>query len=459
MSGRAPARLAWSLLGIGLGTLALVLALEFVNDDFDPGNLIYLISFNAFMLIGALIAARRPENPIGWMFCGVGLTTNLALLLLEYAHLAFNSSLPGGVIAGWLGMLIRPVAWMLVFTSFMLFPTGKPVTRPMGLFVWAFVALFGLSILVDAVSTPTLSDFPTVANPFYIDALDGLGSVGDSVVGFVALAGIGITAVLRFLKSTPVERLQLKWVTYSVILVIVLGVITGALQDTLESSLGIPPEIFDLIVVLAILWLAVAVAIAMLRYRLYDIDVIINRTLVYVPLTGILAGVYAAGVGLLQRVFQSVTGEKSDFAIVITTLALTALFTPVKNGLQGVVDRRWKEAPGSLKKLKAFGKQVEESLAAPDPNRVMRRLLKEAALALGAGSGVAYLQKDGQMQLVQAYGDWQDGGDSLAVNLESAGEQVGLIKLAPRGAEADFSSKERKAVQEVADMVAGAISS
>jgi hypothetical protein len=90
---------------------------------------------------------------------------------------------------------------------------------------------------------------------------------------------------------------------------------------------------------------------------------------------------------------------------------------------------------------------------------VLRRLLKEAALAVGARSGAAYLQKDGQMQLIQTYGDWQDEPDSLAVKLESAGEEVGLIKLAPRGPEADFSSKERKTLQEVADTIAAAVCS
>ena len=141
----------------------------------------------------------------------------------------------------------------------------------------------------------------------------------------------------------------------------------------------------------------------------------------------------------------------------LTTLILTAAFTPIKNGLQAIVDRRWKEPAGSLKKLKAFSKQVEETLSPLDPEKVVRRLLMETALALGARSGAVYLQTDGEIQLIQTYGDWQEQDICLAVSLESAGEQLGLIKLGDRGWEAGYSNKERKALQKVADVVATAI--
>src|SRR5207248_2881004 len=103
----------------------------------------------------------------------------------------------------------------------------------------------------------------------------------------------------------------------------------------------------------------VGIGVGILRHRLYDIDVIIRRTLIYVPLTGVVAGLYAGSVALLQKLFVAFTGEKSDAAIVITTLLLAATFTPIKNSLQALVDKRFKEAPDSMKKLKAFSQYVE----------------------------------------------------------------------------------------------------
>jgi hypothetical protein len=453
LSGRAVARLAWSLLGVGIGLLALVLALELLNGTLAFNTIVYFTPFNAFLLVGVLIAARRPENPIGWMFCGAGLTTNLAFALLEYARLALVTrpgSLPGGIVAGWLWMLIGPIAWLLMFVSLMLFPTGRPVTRLLGLIIWADVVLFVVGTLAGAFASPTLGDIATVRNPLYIEGLTSFVNLSNSIFGGINVLALTVTALLRFRRSSQVERLQLKWFTYSVVLLI--------LWSVLQGFLGIPEVVQVIISLLAILWLLVTVTIAIFRYRLYEIDVIINRTLVYVPLTGILAGLYAACVALLQRLFQAQTGESSDAAIVLTTLILTALFTPIRNGLQAIVDTRWKESSGSFKKLKAFGKQVEESFSPVDPGKVIHRLLVEAVLALRAKSGAAYLQGEGEIQLIHTYGDWQEGRACLEVHLESDGKQVGLIKLGNRGGEAEYSNRERKALQEVADVVANAIS-
>jgi len=241
-----------------------------------------------------------------------------------------------------------------------------------------------------------------------------------------------------------------------VALAITISVLTGTLLAA--TPLHEDPTALLSSTTVSLLILPVCIGVAIFRYHLFDIDKLINRTLVYIPLTGILAGLYAAVIGLLQRLFQATTGENSDAAIVVTTLILTVVFTPIKNGLQAIVDRRWKEPPGSLKKLKAFSKQVEGSLSPLDPGRVVRRLLTEAALALGAKSGAAYLQRDGQRQLILTYGDWQEEDTCLAVSLDSAGEQLGLIKLGDRGWEADYSNKERKALQEAADIVATALS-
>jgi hypothetical protein len=454
--------LAWSLIGLGAVLLAMEVALTLLNGDNPVDLATYLLTFNAFLPIGALIAARRSENPIGWMFCGVGLTTDLAIALQEYARFALLTqagSLPGGEIAGVLGMLIQPTSWLLGFLGFMLFPTGRAVTRFLGALTWAYLALFVVSIFVDTLAAPTIGSFENLPNPIHVEGLAELSELADTVAGFLSVILVAATAIMRFRRSGPVERLQLKWVTYSIVVVVLLGLLVGAAQESLQRNFGVPQAVFDNISVLSILWLVVSVAIAVLRYRLYDIDLIINRTLVYVPLTGILAGVYAASISILQGVFVAITGQTSDAAIIISTLLLTAIFTPVQNFLQALVDRRWKEPPGSIKQLEAFGKQVQESFSPVEPGKVMRRLIVEATLAVHARSGAAYLLRDGQMQLVHTYGDWKDGGnDSLDVYLEDAGERVGLIRLGDRSGAGDYSKKERKALQETADAVASAIS-
>ena len=172
----------------------------------------------------------------------------------------------------------------------------------------------------------------------------------------------------------------------------------------------------------------------MLRYRLYDIDVIINRTLVYVPLTAIVAGLYSASIALLQKLFVAATGEKSDAAIVITTLLLTTTFTPIKNLLQSAVDKRFKETRDATKKLKSFDRQVRLVGDVLDTRQITRRRLDETTTAFNAKSGAVYLMQDGALQLVQASEGWEGnvGNVALTVPLESEGEQVGLLQLGAR---------------------------
>jgi hypothetical protein len=133
---------------------------------------------------------------------------------------------------------------------------------------------------------------------------------------------------------------------------------------------------------LAMLVLPLAFTFSILGYRLYDIDIILNRTLVYVPLTAILAGLYSASITLSQKLFIAATGQESDAAIVLTTLVLASTFTPIKNALQSIVDARFKEAPDPSKKMKALVEEVRSRIFLVDPKEITRRLLEEAIQAL-----------------------------------------------------------------------------
>jgi hypothetical protein len=215
--------------------------------------------------------------------------------------------------------------------------------------------------------------------------------------------------------------------------------------------------LYDLIIApitnLLILCLPLTVAFSVLRYRLYDIDVIINRTLVYVPLTAILAGLYSASIALLQKLFVAATGEKSDAAIVITTLLLTTTFTPIKNLLQSAVDKRFKEARDATKKLKSFDRQVRSVGDVIDPSQITRRLLEETTTAFGALSGAVYLKQDGNMRLIHASDTWE-GEAVLSIPLESGNEQMGLLRLGARHNRMVYSAEDRLLLEQVAGGVA-----
>jgi hypothetical protein len=208
--------------------------------------------------------------------------------------------------------------------------------------------------------------------------------------------------------------------------------------------------------VLALAAFPVAAGIAILKYRLYDIDLLINRTLVYVPLTGILAGLYAASIALFQKLFVGITGEKSDAAIVITTLILASSFTPIKNSLQSTVDKRFKEVPDPTKKLRAFGEQVRSFVQMNSAEQLTQRLLDEVTTAFNASGGAVYLGEHGNFQLIHTSGEW-NGDAVLSVPLQREGERLGLISLAARLNSADYTPKDRQTLQDLVDVVVQAV--
>jgi hypothetical protein len=207
---------------------------------------------------------------------------------------------------------------------------------------------------------------------------------------------------------------------------------------------------------LAALLTPITIGVSILRYRLWGIDMIINRALVYVPLTAILAGVYSAAIALLQKIFTTLTGDKSDAAVVITTLLLVTVFTPVKNALQAFVDKRFKEAPDPDHVLKAFTDEVQADMDVIDPRRAARRLLDEVVHAYQALSGAVYLGAPDQLQLVEAVGAGK-GSPVLSLPLVSNGAHLGLLALGARPNGQEYSAHDRDTLQAVVDLIAGAI--
>jgi hypothetical protein len=289
--------------------------------------------------LGRAIATKRPEHSIARLFAAVGLCAAVQLVAGAYAALALEGStaLPLGVPAAWLASLVRQPSFFSLILLFHLFPTGA-VLRP----GWSRVLLLGaagiaLHALDLALSAGGLEDFPAVSNPLGVvprDVLDRLAAV--PLVVFLMGGGL-LSLTLRFRASRGVERQQLKWFFYAVLLSVGgLTLLNVLLPRQMEGELGFYAWLFLPLAVLA------AVALAILRYRLYEIDVIINRTLVYAALTTVLALVYVAGVVGMGGLVRRITGQaNTDLAVAASTLAVAGLFRPARARIQAFIDRRF----------------------------------------------------------------------------------------------------------------------
>jgi hypothetical protein len=369
MSTRAAPWLAWSLcvLGVALAAASSILALlngrplAEIFMAWGPSILSLATLTVSFSVVGALIASHRPENPIGWIFLAVGFLQwflSTADQYAIYALLTNPGSLPLGGEASWLGQWIWApgLGLILVFLP-LLFPDGHPPSprwRPVG---W----LGGLSIGLAVVSSAILL-WPE-RGPALVTGDENPSHVVQVLVVFVALplmllAGVGavISLFVRFHRARGDERQQIKWFASAAALTLVWILVFG--QSTLR---GLPGVIVDLSALLVVPSIPIATGIAILRYRLYDIDRIINRTLVYGSLTVTLVALYFGGIVVLQRMFILLTGQQSTLAVVASTLLIAALFTPLRRRIQGFIDRRFYRSKYDARKtLEAFSAQLRE---------------------------------------------------------------------------------------------------
>jgi hypothetical protein len=329
--------------------------------------LAHTVSAVAFSSVGAVVGSRRPENPIGWLFCAIGVFAAIVLLSSEYAAyalLAQPDSLPGGLAMVW----IRAWAWVpylgLFVLLFLVFPDGWPPTTALRWFtsLVLFVIAYG-TILAAFSPGPIDAIGGAVENPIGIESLRGVGT--NSAVGPVesVLYALGIVAAAslfaRMRRARGVERLQIKWFAYATV-VLVAGAV---LAFTVSEATGVQllGELGFLLTMVGLAGLPMAIGIAVLRYRLYNIDRIINRTLVYGSLTAMLLAVYVGGIVLLQRIFVLLTGEKSTLAVVASTLFIAALFTPLRRRIQSFIDRSfYRRKYDAAKTLEGFSMKLRD---------------------------------------------------------------------------------------------------
>ena len=372
---------AWSLCALTIAIAATRLVLAIVDPASSdsssaphvPGGGVPVAAFETLLLvvmavIGAVVASRQPRNAVGWILCVVPLS--LALLILTshaYWSLALGAKTPGrgAVLFAWLGWVWVP-AMLPTLTLFpLLFPTGRPLTRRWRPVVWVSIATLVLAIAGEAFQSGRLGDYP-VDNPVGGSWADVVQGVAGVLMLLTALASL-ISLILRFHRSRGDERQQLKWVTTAA----VLFVVTFAAPFPVSESFGFTIILFGLLIMVA------AVAVAMLRYRLYDIDVVINRALVYGSLTALLAGIYLGSVLLLQLLLQRVTSG-SGLAVAASTLATAALVRPARTRIQAIVDRRFfRRKYDAARTLERFGLSVRQEVDLDSLSAELRAVVAE----------------------------------------------------------------------------------
>jgi hypothetical protein len=356
-------RWAWATAALSFACIAASVVLWVVNgydaealfgDASHASGALLAITFSA---VGALIASRRPSHRVGWIFCASGLLSGITELAISYADHAYRSRppLPGAQVAACLANFGWVPAMGAIVFLLLWFPDGRPLSPRWVLADRLAVAGLVLATIGIALHPHALlpGDGVRIANPAAVPALKPVLELmvlaGGALVLGTMIAGV-VALVLRWRRSTGVERLQLKWFTYAAAVIAVLVIVSfdasdvvllGALQAVLVGPA-----------------LAIATGIAILRHRLYDIDVVINRTLVYGALTAVLGATYLGLVLLL-----GLAVGRSNLSIAVSTLAVAALFRPVRARIQAAVDRRfYRRRYDAQHTLQRFGSRLRDEL-------------------------------------------------------------------------------------------------
>ena len=382
MSTRTSAWLAWSLGGLSLVMFVASFVLYFLlltaqvpgsrGADLSVGALLGGGLFLVFPLVGALIASRRPENAIGWICLAVGFLWMLIGMTDVYG--VYGVAQPGSVpfpvvVAGINNWLWVPAVGLLGTYLLLLFPDGRLPSRRWRPLAWLSGAVLVLASVGVMLSPGPLENLGGVRNPFGLEGQHWLRSAGYVVLPLLPLCMLAsaLSLVLRFRRSGGEERVQIKWIAFcaSVVVIVYLIAMVASLLFPAETWFaGSSPAWLSLLQSAALLSLTVipiAVGFAVLRYRLYEIDLLINRALVYGSLTVLLAATYVGGVVGLQYAFRTLTGQGSTLAVVASTLVIAALFNPLRRRVQGFVDRRFYRSKYDARKtLEAFSIKLRD---------------------------------------------------------------------------------------------------
>ena len=341
MRGRLVRSLPWVLIVLAAALMvasdALALATG-TGDGFGSDLFIWAIAV-VFGATGSLIASRHPANPIGWLFLVASVSAGLGNLSAGYAQY-YVATRNGPALLGeaaaeygelsWMPFILLPATFLLA-----LFPDGHLLSRRWRPVAWCAALGMAGDFIVEGMIAGPIHDHPQLNNPFGVDSplLDPLTGLMLLLIG-IGMIGSSISLIVRFRRSHGVQRQQIKWLALAGLVAVVTISIATAAYEQIGEGLA------NAVMMLSVMGLPTAATIAIIRYRLYDIDVVINRALVYGALTATLAGIYLVSVLLLQLVLESLT-QGSGLAVAASTLAAAALVRPARTRIQAIVDRRF----------------------------------------------------------------------------------------------------------------------
>lgn len=355
-----------ALLAVALLSPAVALALYILDPRLDSTVVWGFRGYPAlfavtFSLVGYLVASRRPRNPVGWLLLCVGVLSGLQVLSSEYGlyDALGPSRLPAGPFVAWVAGWIWTVSvGLVVGPTLALFPDGRPLSSRWRPLVWSFIPLTAAAAAAFAFTPERLIN-TGLPNPLAVPLEPSVRTVTAAIplyAAFVVGAGTAASLFLRYRRAYADERQQIKWLAAA-----------GAVF-ALSLGMAIPEQgaakWTQFLIISAILLIPISIGVAVLRYRLYEIDAIINRALVYGALTAILAGVFAASTEILKRTFVEVAGGSSDLAVVIAIFLVVTVFEPLHGGVKRLVDRRFQSArPAPVPTLGASVTQTLRELA------------------------------------------------------------------------------------------------
>jgi two-component system NarL family sensor kinase len=462
MSNQTARRLAWSitLVSVALVTIGLAMSiLALIADENQlgpfPHQFFTPLLTIAYGVVGALVAARHPRNPIGWMFCATGFLSALNMLSAGYSlYDQYAMTIPGGEFARWLTTwvwipnVLLPVTFLLL-----LFPDGRLLSVRWRSVAWA--ASLGTAVITIGVALypgPLEELGQTEANPLGIPGGAGLLNALMAAATPLLLAGIlGSIAsvVVRFRHAAGIVRAQLKWIAFAGVIVVV-GNILGSIPWWLWPDDPLSEELSIIATDFTIVSIVIATGIAILRYRLWDIDIVINRTLVYGSLTTLIVGMYVLIVGSLGTLFQ--TGGSLPVSLLATGI-IAMSFQPLRQHLQHDVNRlMFGERDDPYAVLGRLSARLETVVAA---QMVLPTIVETVAEALKLPYAAIALKEGEQFTIAaehvrsSAWARKPDGNlDILPLVYQS--EMIGQLRLAPRAPGEPFSPADRQLLETIA---------
>ena len=370
MSARTATWLAWSLMVLSVVLLVGGIALDQMIRSTAPQRSYYgpvdavffLATVLTFSVVGAIIASRQPRNAIGWLFCGVGLVMGINSLTGGYAEYRLSGGSPPGGLAetaawfaswSWTLLVYVPTSFLLL-----LFPDGRlPSSRWRPVAWCAVLGLLGF-VAGTALQPGPLGDFPQIMNPYGVESpILGAVAIAGAILASASMVASAVSLIVRMRRAGRVERQQIKWLAYGGALAVGSVFASGVIATIWSADVGIA------LISFVMLGVPIFTGVAIARYSLYDIDIVINRTLVYGALTAALVAVYFGGVATLQSLFRAFSGQEQQpqLAIVVSTLAIAALFNPLRRRIQSFIDRRFYRSKYDARKtLESFSAKLRD---------------------------------------------------------------------------------------------------